>query len=107
MPGERCINGVCMCGSSRSCEGLISGSYCDAMNSKCKCSKSVDACPFPETCDIEENVCKCGTGVSCASNKSAGFCDSDASQCKCSRTKDACQHWQDCSDGKCLGINFA
>ena len=96
-----------MCGSSNSCEGRRTGSYCDAFNGICKCSASLAACKFPENCDSNENICKCGTGVSCASNTSAGFCDTPTNQCKCSIKKDACQHWQDCTNGHCKGrINY-
>ena len=35
---------VCKCGSADSCEGKVTGSYCDSANSKCKCSATQDAC---------------------------------------------------------------
>ena len=42
VPGEACENGICKCGSARSCEGSLSGSFCDVANSKCKCSAKED-----------------------------------------------------------------
>ena len=41
---ETCINGECKCGNISSCAGESSGSYCDAENSQCKCSKDQASC---------------------------------------------------------------
>ena len=50
--GEFCINQVCKCGvyGQPSCEALPSGEYCDATNSVCKCSETVDSCATGTTC---------------------------------------------------------
>ena len=34
----------CQCGTSTSCSGLTTGSYCDAANNICKCSADVASC---------------------------------------------------------------
>ena len=51
-PQETCNGTVCMCGSSKSCDGKITGSYCDADNSLCKCAADVDACPGGVECKL-------------------------------------------------------
>ena len=50
------FEGVCKCGKSNSCDGNEKGSYCDATQSICKCSATVDACPEGHTCINE--ACK-------------------------------------------------
>ena len=92
--GEICIDGICKCGIAGSCEGKMTGSYCDSSNSVCKCGPNVDACNgstdtcirqkcskcgsldpcmIPgETCQL--GVCKCGTAESCANKISGEFC---------------------------------
>ena len=48
--GETCAGRLCKCGDGISCKNRVSGSYCDVGNSKCKCSKNVEACKYPELC---------------------------------------------------------
>ncbi len=54
--GETCIDEVCIGGSKASCEGNVEGEYCDAINSKCKCSKDLEECQENFRCTNE----KCG-----------------------------------------------
>ena len=49
-PGETCVGESCSCGSSDSCVGNPAGEYCDAINSICKCTLDIDACPQGQTC---------------------------------------------------------
>ena len=59
IPGETCKEGLCMCGTVDSCANKTSGSYCQADQNQCKCSKDVEAC-------AEEEECKNGMcGKSC------------------------------------------
>ena len=56
--GEECIvvqlagafEGVCKCGKADSCAGNENGSYCDAVQSQCKCTEAVDACSEGQMC---------------------------------------------------------
>ena len=82
--GETCIKGICMCGSASSCEGKVSGSFCDASKGECRCSATLP---------------------SCAGNLKGSYCDVDQNVCKCSNTVVACTGELLCTDGECLG-NF-
>ena len=88
--GEVCVGGVCKCGCAASCEGQISGAYCDAANSVCKCSATLSSCTGGETCDVASNVCKCGDGSSCAGHIIGQYCDVTNNVCKCSPSIAAC-----------------
>ena len=88
--GESCVSGVCKCGSSGSCSGLSTGEFCDAANSVCKCTSSLD---------------------SCAGQASGEFCDksgnSGAGECKCSSSVEACSGKTPfCYNGACVGGEF-
>ena len=82
MSGETCVNGVCMCGTSLSCAGQATGSYCDAANNICKCSSSVSACTGSDvdTC-VNNAACHCGTtGAACSGSSAVctnGACGMD------------------------------
>ena len=56
MQNEKCVDGVCKCGTGESCEGKPEGRFCDAANSECKCSECVSACT---------NGVECKNGVCC------------------------------------------
>ena len=106
IPGEKCINGACMCGLSPSCAGRITGSYCDVANNICKCSPTVMACKFAERCDVMQKVCRCGSGESCAQKIAGDFCDVENNSCKCTIAEEACKTWQTCDNEKCKGKKF-
>ena len=120
--GEKCVDGVCYCGSSTSCAGVTSGAYCDATNNVCKCSSTVAACSgTTDTCTsgacycgtsgaacsisgetCQSGTCKCGTASSCSGVSSGAYCDSTNNVCKCSSTVDACSGTTDtCTSGAC------
>ena len=89
-----------MCGDQPSCVGQPSGEYCDATNSQCKCSRYVDACPFPEFCNQYE-FCQCGCGDSCVGNITGGICDTNTGTCNCSENEGACTDGKICVNGTC------
>ena len=104
-PGEKCVEGICKCGTRATCAGVESGAYCDVANSQCKCSETVDSCgespgSYGETC--QSGACKCGTAPTCVGQTSKPFCDATSSVCKCSPTVDACTGSTDtCYKGTC------
>ena len=108
--GETCVNGKCRCGGmASSCEGRISGSYCDVTSSICKCTNGLDTCKKEEggdVCDVDSNSCKCGTGPTCI-DMTAPYCNSSSkeedSKCTCSSTVDACtgENVDRCFEGSC------
>ena len=85
VPGETCVNGICKCGSSCSCDNKRTGSYCDSANSQCKCGKDTDSCQKGETC-VDGACIRCIGGDSCCTKDKPcglgeGDCDYD-SDCK-------------------------
>ena len=51
--GEVHDGNECKCGDSPSCEGAVTGAFCDATNSVCKCAQDVDACPDGQVCESD------------------------------------------------------
>ena len=82
VPGESCIEGICRCGTSGSCENRRSGYYCDPIRSECLCSASLKSCSDTER----------GT-----------MCDQKDNSCKCSATTSACSGIHFCDNGSCIG----
>ena len=82
VPGESCIEGICRCGTSGSCENRRSGYYCDPIRSECLCSASLKSCSDTER----------GT-----------ICDQKDNSCKCSATTSACSGIHFCDNGSCIG----
>ena len=80
--GETCIDGVCRCSSSSSCEGRKTGAFCDPILGECRCSEITPSCP--------------------ASTK-GNICDSDNNYCTCSATGPACNETEFCTLESCVG----
>ena len=100
-PREKCVEGSCMCGASKSCDGSLTAPFCDAENHVCKCNLDRDACTNPGEMCVDGD-CKCGTGETCKDSKYAPYCDAGRSTCKCSESVDACDPYNErCSDGVC------
>ena len=117
-------HGTCRCGSRETCEGIKSGSFCDPINSLCKCTSMIEACSGTTdrcsnvtnaqmcTCggDVEcnqgetcvEGTCMCGNIQSCKEKLTGSYCDKDMNTCKCSAMVDACNGTTDrCINGAC------
>ena len=109
IPGETCQQGICKCGDHESCDGKLSGTYCNPSQHECKCSKLVDSCsggtsqcfdgvcviPDNVSCDVENEIrtggkCRCGARETCKRMMSGSYCDPVDSKCKCSEKIDAC-----------------
>ena len=90
---EICVSRQCKCGSIPSCVGAVTGSYCDAKNSICKCAIGVAACHISgETC--MSGACVCGnSGRSCSQTGryskmliTGETCDAATGVCMCGTT---------------------
>ena len=47
---EKCVGGVCKCGSVESCEGKATGAVCNAGSSVCECASGVASCSGGQIC---------------------------------------------------------
>ena len=92
---ETCVDGICKCGNACSCEGRITGSFCDSDNSKCKCSATEDACNGHLKCDTTDGKCHLCIGGS-------GCCTKDN---QCDVGEDDCNHDLDGKQGLRCGVN--
>ena len=95
VPNETCVDGICKCGSSCSCEGSITASFCDSENSQCKCSATEDACEENLFCDISDGKCKrcIGQDDCCTKDK------------KCDVGEGGCSRSYECKQGLKCGTN--
>ena len=120
---ETRTGGKCMCGARETCKGTKSGSYCDPINSICKCTEVIDSCSGTtdqclatleictcggdSPCNINGEICEsgkcmCGNIESCLGLQTGSYCDASQSMCKCSSTLDACTGTTDrCINEKC------
>lgn len=96
--GEICRHRKCMCGNIKSCSGLHTGSYCDAVSSKCRCSPTVDACNGTTDRCINEK-CTCGAQENLVCSGESDRCKSG--QCMCGE-QNSCNGTSDrCTNGIC------
>ena len=84
VPGETCKAGVCMCGTSESCEANSRAPTCDPFNNRCVCGSigySTEECTIPDEVCVE-GECKCGNSSTCQGNPDGSICDAVNSQCQ-------------------------
>ena len=96
VPGEKCVNGQCKCGSACSCEFNPAGRFCDSNNSICKCSATEDACKddLPECDPVLGKCAKCaGTDGCCTKDNQCDVGEGD------------CHRDGDCKEGLKCGVN--
>ena len=105
-PREKCVEGSCMCGASKGCNGSSTAPFCDAENHICKCNVDQDACTNAgEICS--DGDCRCGAVESCKGSKIAPYCDAVHNKCKCSEEVDACDPYNElCIAGHCQKRKF-
>ena len=89
VPGETCKAGVCMCGTTASCEDNSRAPTCDPIINRCVCGSigySTEECTTPDEVCVE-GECKCGNRSTCQGNSDGSICDVANSECQMCKSK--------------------